>query len=134
MVNCETRKKILKVVVAIGGLVSLYLLFCLINFSVDSSIVGYHISYKQDYPRDIKIYQGVLYLIATVFSPFISSVKKMPLLGIGILISYLVTMIFYVGYIISVWCFFASLISITIFGIMWLLKRSAVVSIKIATK
>ena len=130
----DKRKKMLKVIVAIGGLVSLYLLFCLINFHVDSKIVGYHISYKQDYPRDIKIYQAGLYLIATVIPPFISSVKKMPLLGMGIFISYIITMIFYVDYIISVWCFFASIISITIYGIMWLMKRSAVLTIKIVTK
>ncbi len=72
----EIRKKILQVFVGIGIIVSLYLAYCLFNYHVQASIIGYHISYKQDYPLALRLYGGVLYLIATIASPFFSSVKK----------------------------------------------------------
>jgi hypothetical protein len=40
------------------------------------------------------------------------------LLGTTILISYIITTIFYVDYIVSVWCFFASVISVAVYIIM----------------
>lgn len=123
--SIKKQKKRLIPIVLIGGVVSLYLFYCLLSFHVDSKIVGYHISYEQSYPLALSLYGGGLYLIATIAPPFFSSIKKMSLLGSGILISYIITQIFYEDYIVSVWCFFESVISITVYGIVWLMQRSA---------
>jgi hypothetical protein len=46
------------------------------------------------------------------------------LLGVTVLISYAITAIFYTDYIVSVWCFFASIISVAIYIIMYELNKS----------
>lgn len=110
----EHRKKTQKIMVGIGALVSVYLGYCLLTHDVTAKIIGQHIAYIQGYPQEIAIYTGTLYVIATIAPSFFSSITKMWVLGIAVLISYIVTAVFYEDYIVSVWCFFASIISITI--------------------
>ena len=118
----ENFNKTQKVLIGIGLLVSLYLGYCLLSFNVQAKVIGYHISYAQDYPSLLGKYSGLFYVIATIIPPFISKVRKMRLLGISILLSYIITTIFYEDYIVSVWCFFASIISIVVLFIMHHLK------------
>lgn len=112
------RKTFLQVSIFIGAIISVYLTYCLINYPVNSKIIGYHISYSQNYPASLSIIGGILYVLATVFPPLISSFKRMWYLGLSILISYIMTRIFYTDYIVSVWCFFASVISISVYAVM----------------
>ena len=102
----------------IGTLVSCYLAYCLFSFHVEGTITGYHIAYIQNYPVSISKFGGSLYVIATIFPPFFSSIKGMKMLGIGIVISYLVSHLLFSDYLVSVWCFFASFISIYIYHII----------------
>lgn len=113
------RELLLKILTGIGGLVSVYLAYCLWSFPVEASILGYHIFYDQDYPAAIALYCGLLYIIATIVPPFLSRIRFMWLLGTAILISYAITTIFYTNYIVSVWCFFASVISIAVYVILY---------------
>ena len=106
----KRRKKILKVLLGLGVIVSSYLLYCLLFYKVEASISCSHIKYDVDFPIHVKNL-GILYFIATVFSPIISSIKKLRLFGCVLFLSYLVTRIFYEYYLISVWCFFAAIIS-----------------------
>lgn len=114
----EKRKIFLQVLVFVGAIISVYLTYCIINYPVNSKIIGYHISYSQNYPASLSIIGGILYVLATVFPPLISSFKRMWYLGLSILISYIMTRIFYTDYIVSVWCFFASVISISVYAVM----------------
>jgi len=114
----EKRKKTQKILVGIGMIVSCYLLYCLVSYHVQARIIGYHISYEQDYPPALRNYGAVLYIIATIAPPFFSHIKRMWMLGATILISYVIAAIFYEHYILSVWCFFASIISISIYTII----------------
>lgn len=107
-----------KVLVLVGGVVSLYLGYCLFTYHVDAKVIGYHIAYNQHYPALLGGYSGILYVIATIVPPFFSPIKHMWALGTAILISYIVTMLFYTDYMVSVWCFFASIISISVYLIM----------------
>ena len=125
----EFRKKILQPLIPIGILISIYLGFCLMIYPVKASIVGYHISYAQNYPAKFSSAGSILYVIATVLPPFISSIKRMFYLAIAISVSYIITQIFYTDYVVSVWCFFASVISITIFIIMPEIKKKAKLAI-----
>lgn len=111
------RKTILALLVGIGAIVATYLSYCLLTFHVEANIVGYHIAYFQDYPLSLKSYGAVLYILATIAPLFISSVKNMWILGLTILISYIITALFYQHYVLSVWCFFSSLISIMVYVI-----------------
>ena len=118
------RKTIQKLLVIVGVLLSSYMTYCLFSYNVQAKIIGYHISYVQNYPLALTIAGGVFYFIATIVPPFFSTIKRMWLLGIAILISYIITIVFYESYFVSVWCFFASVISILVFVIMNEIKKS----------
>ncbi len=118
-----TRTKKQKILVGAGLLVSAYLGYCLISFPVHAQIMHYHITYDQSYPAKLATPIALLYLIATIAPPFFSHINKMWLLGTAILISYLITAIFYDDYLVSVWCFFASVISISVYVIMLEIKK-----------
>lgn len=117
------RKTIQKLLVIVGVLLSSYMAYCLFSYNVHAKIIGYHILYVQNYPIALTIAGGVFYFIATIVPPFFSTIKRMWLLGIAILISYIITIVFYESYFVSVWCFFASVISILVFVIMNEIKK-----------
>jgi hypothetical protein len=112
------RKKIQKILVAIGLLVAIYLSYFLLLYNVQAKIIGHHITYKQYYTAPYSIYGGIFYIIATIAPAFFSHIKRMWMFGTTILISYFISIIFYEHYVVSVWCFFASIISVSIFLIM----------------
>lgn len=114
----KRKRKILKILCGIGAVVSLYLAYCLFAYHVQAKIMGPHISYIQEYPMLFQQFGGVLYFMATVLPPAFSSYKKMWLLSLTIFVSYIFTFIFYEDYVISVWCFFASIISIMVLLVM----------------
>lgn len=117
------RKKALLFLIFIGFLVSCYLGYCLLSYPVDAKIDNFHIRYELDFPETLSKYGSILYIAATIAPPFLSAVRYMWTLGSAILISYLITELIYADYVISVWCFFASIISIVVLGIVWQLKR-----------
>jgi len=118
MEKSNTRKPIQIIPIVSGLLVSGYLTYCLMTFSVEAKIRGYHIAYLQDYPVSLRDYAILLYALATIVPLFLSHVKLMWVLGVIIFTSYIVTAIFYEHYILSVWCFFSSIISIFIYLII----------------
>jgi hypothetical protein len=120
----ERRRTIERVFLVIGAVVSIYLAYCLAIYPVKASQDDYHIAYDQDYPRTLSLFGSALYLIATVAPPFFSRIKRMWLLGTAVLISYVITTILYTDYVVSVWCFFASVISIAVYAIMHSLAKS----------
>ncbi len=115
----ENRRTFAKVLVGLGSVVSLYLLYCLMTFHVEASIQGHHISYLQDYPPLLGNIRGFFYVLATIVPPFLSRNKRMWMLGVSILISYVITTIFYVDFIVSVWCFFAAVISAIVYLVLF---------------
>jgi hypothetical protein len=128
------RKKIQRVLVVAGVLVALYFTFCLFTYPVRANIVGYHISYTLLFPPALQNTGIVLYAMATILPPFFSPLKRMWLLGVAILVSYIISAIFYEHYILSVWCFFAAVISISVNAIMLEIKnRSAKISLSAAS-
>ncbi len=125
MLRMETfpkQKKILKVFLGIGILLASYLAFCLGYYDVSANIDCYHISYNLDYPK-ITLLLGILYFLPTVIPPMLSSIKRLRLLGTTIFFSYLITHIFYKDYLISVWCYFAAIISLIILSIIMKLNK-----------
>lgn len=123
--NNSRIKQKMKLFLGIGILVSSYLTYCLISFDVKAEIVGYHISYSQDYPILFGNYGDLLYILATTVPPLISSIKRMWTLGVIIFISYIITLLFYTDYVISVWCFFASIISVAVLYLIMQMKHSS---------
>lgn len=119
------RKIIQKILIGIGIMVSAYLGFCLLSYHVEAKIMDYHISYELDFPVFLSKYGSIFYIIATIAPSYFSSVKRMWMLGTAILISYIISTIFYTDYVVSVWCFFASIISLTVFIIIYEINKSS---------
>jgi len=115
------RKIILGILLGMGISLSLYYSFCLISFSVTPQIICYHIQYNTGFPDSLAIAAFIVYLIVTITPLFISSIKRTHLLGILMFSSCLITAIFFTQFLISVWCFFAAVISGVIF---WILRDS----------
>ncbi len=112
-----------KSLLGLGLALSIYLGYCLFHFPVSAKIEEHHILYLQDYPITISLFSGIVYTVVTILPPFFSKIKYMWALGSLILLSYGVTAIFYEGFVVSVWCFFASIISVAVWAVLREVKR-----------
>jgi hypothetical protein len=117
----KQRKKILVGLIAAGGIVSLFYTCCLILYDVYPQIQNFHIVYMDDFPRALVRIAFVIYLVATITPLFVSSVKRMWIFGVLLAVSCLISGIFFVEYLTSVWCFFAALISVAIY---WIVRQN----------
>lgn len=117
----EKIRRYQRIFLAVGVLVGGYLLCCLVAFPVSAKIQDHHVLYALDYPEFNLNYKGIAYFIATVIPPFLSSVKGMRWFGILIFISLMITEILFPGFEISVWCFYAAIISA---AIPWVISNS----------
>lgn len=117
------HRTILKILTGIGVAISVYMFYCLLSFPVEAEIVGQHISYTQHYPGTLRNVGAVFYVLATIGPLFLSQIKRMWVLGSLIAVSYIVTEIFYTNYVLSVWCFLASVISIVVLLLMRNVRR-----------
>lgn len=115
------RRRTLWVLLGMGMLVSLYYAFCLLVFKVAPQIEGHHIYYHTAFPKLFALPVFLTYLIATITPLFVSSIKRTHLLGGLMFFSCLLTVLFFTQYLISVWCFFAALISVVVY---WILSDS----------
>jgi hypothetical protein len=115
------KKRIILILLILGITLSMYYSVCLLFLNVTPEISGYHIHYSTDFPESLAMVAFIVYLIVTITPLFISSIKRTHILGILMFLSCLITGIFFTQYLISVWCFFAALISGVIF---WILRDS----------
>ncbi|MCD6064939.1 MAG: hypothetical protein K0R82_2850 [Flavipsychrobacter sp.] len=121
--NDLRRKKVLRVLSGIGIFIAIYMSYCMAVYPVSASIEEHHINYQLDFPLGNRWFSGIPYLLAAVLSPFVSGVKFLRLLGWGFLVAYLVTRIWYAHYLISVWCFFAAILSLMVLYIINRLRK-----------
>ena len=107
------RRRALLAFVAAGGAVGLYLLYMLVAFSVVSRPVGQHIEYVS--PHFFAAVTMTLYLMATALSPVLSTHRVVRIFGVLALSSFAAAYYFYATWFISVWCFFAALLSAVVY-------------------
>jgi hypothetical protein len=128
------RKKTIRGLVVIGTLVAVLVVFILFFYPVEvmtpfcpacpfssTAALNRHLHYEFTFPPVAKNLIGtftVLYILATIVTPFVSGIRKMKWMGIVFLASYLFAVIFYNGFVVSVWCFFAALLS---FVVLWII-------------
>jgi hypothetical protein len=122
--NDRTRGTIIKVILGMGSCVSLYLLYCMLVYDVKAEIHSGHILYTLRFPTALARITNVLYFVPTVVL-FISSIKRIQLLGLLVLASFVFSKVYFSEHLISVWCFFAGIISIALFWIVSTLKKPA---------
>jgi hypothetical protein len=121
--NDRTRGTTIKAILGMGGCTSLYLLYCMIVYNVKAEIHSEHILYTLSFPAAYTWMTSVFYFVPTVVTLFISSVKRVRLLGLAVLISFVFSKIYFTEHLISVWCFFAGILSIIVFWIILTLKK-----------
>ena len=98
---------------AVGLAVGLYLLYFSVAGSVDAEVVGQHIVYNS--PHFYMVPVTALYVVATCFTGFVSSHTFVRMFGVLALLSFIATYYFYTRALVSVWCFFAAILSLLIY-------------------
>ena len=111
------RKRALLAFQAAGLVVGVYLLYFLIARPVVAEIDGLHIVRHIIYesPHFFLAPVIVLYLAATCVSCFVSSHPFVRLFGVLALLSFMGTYLYYTRALVSVWCFFAAVLSLIIY-------------------
>jgi hypothetical protein len=112
------RKKILYALLAIGIFVFLFNLFILIFYKNHAEIIGMHIAYVSNFNIPLGIAAVITYSAVTIAPLFISSIRRMHVLGTIMAVSLLVSLFFYTQCLTSVWCFFAAIISFMVYYIV----------------
>ena len=107
------RRRALFGLVATGLAVGVYLLYFLVAFPVVSRPTGRHIEYLS--PHFFAATTMTLYLLSTTVSPMLSTHRMVKVFGVLALLSFSAAYYFYATWFISVWCFFAALLSVTVF-------------------
>jgi hypothetical protein len=115
------RRKLLLVLFYASVFLSLVLAFSLFYYSVDARVMGNHIMYTIDTPDYFKSITNLIYFSTAVLPPLLSTVNKAKWIGVILIISYLVAKIGYPDYIISIWCYFATIITAII---LWIILKS----------
>lgn len=107
------RRRALIAFVAAGAAVGAYLLYVLVAFPVVARPTGQHIEY--DSPHFFAAVTMTLYLLSTAFSPLLSTHRMVGVFGVLALLSFGAAYAFYATWFISVWCFFAALLSVVVY-------------------
>lgn len=116
------REKVLRIFLVAGVLLAIYLIISIAQFGVMAFIEKYHIRYGPRYP--FGVVRTILYILIVLGPFFISSVKKMRVFGACASVALVVTLVFFKGFLVSIWCFFAAIISLLIWWILWQNKKS----------
>jgi hypothetical protein len=103
------RHRVLQTFVGAGAAVGAYLLLVPVAFPAVSRPIGQHIEYLS--PHFFAAEVMTLYLLATTVSPLLSTHGAVKVFGALALLSFGAAYYFYTTWFISVWCFFAALLS-----------------------
>lgn len=108
----KRRKNILLYFLFLGSASSLYMFYCLINYDISAVAEHGHIRYYRDFPY-LDIMRPVNFVTIGV-TPFLSTLRYTKLLAGGMMASLIGAYFFYTNYFISVWCFFAAIVSLIV--------------------
>ncbi len=112
------RQILLGMIAGVGIIFSIGGVFYLALWDYGARIINHHIHYDLNISMTLCVFAGTLYLIPTIVSHFMSSIKTLPYIGLFILSSHIVSRVIFKDNVLSVWCFFAAIISITIYVIV----------------
>ena len=107
--------------ISANDLIALYLalelqslaLYVLAAFPVVSTFAGQHVDYVS--PHFFGVAVMTLYLLSVTASPMLSAHRIVKVFGVLALLSFAGVYYFYANWFISVWCFFAALLSVVIY-------------------
>jgi len=108
------RRKALLALVAAGAAVGASLLYVMFGFPVVSRPTGQHIEYVS--PHFFAALGMTLYLLSTTISFMLSTHRAVQRFGLPVLLSFAAAYWLYTTWFISVWCFFAAVLSVLVLG------------------
>lgn len=106
------RRRALLALLAAGAAAGLYLLANMLRFPIVSRALGGHIQYVSPHFYIAAVMGG--YLAGTCISMLVSSHKRVNLFGIVALSSFIASYAIYTQWLVSVWCFFAAVLSVIV--------------------
>ncbi|MEN8250997.1 MAG: DUF6629 family protein [Bacteroidota bacterium] len=127
LIEKEKRRKLLIFLsLILGILVSVFFGYQLIIYEVTAHIDQHHIFYTVGPYTSDRWSSGIIYLLPAAFPFIFSSNKQINYLGILMLLFFVVSKIFFIQYMISVWCFFAAVLSIYIYLVLKMQNSSEI--------
>ena len=108
------RKKTIMALGGVGVLAGFYLLYFIVTLPVVAEIMGSHIVYILPHFYMIPIL--IFYVAATCISCFFSSHGFVKLFGACMFISFMIAYFVHVRALVSIWCFFAAILSLLIYS------------------
>lgn len=115
------RRKFLVVLLAAGAAAGLYLLVNMFLFPIESRPVGGHIEYASPHFYVAAVMAG--YFAGTCLSMLCSSHRLVNVFGAAALLSFGLSYLIYRQWFISVWCFFAAVLSVIV--LLYFTNRSS---------
>ncbi|NVO06798.1 MAG: hypothetical protein HXX19_13095, partial [Rhodoferax sp.] len=103
------RRQAMGAIAVAGAVVSLYLLWYLVQVPAVAEVRGTHIAYV--FPHFHQPLATALYLLGACVSPLLSRFGWVRLFGVLATLSLLATAFVYAQWFISVWCFFCAVLS-----------------------
>ena len=107
------RRRALLALVAAGVVVGAFLLYVLVAYPIVSRPSVQHIEYVS--PHFFSALVMALYLMSITFSLMLSTHRMVMVFGVMALLSFAAAYYFYAIWFISVWCFFAALLSVIVY-------------------
>ena len=122
----QRRKKFLFYFLLLGIAASIYMFYCLITYNISAVAENGHIRYYRDFPN-LNIMRPINFVTIAV-TPFLSTLRYTKVLAAAMMVSLIVTYFFFTNYLISVWCFFAAILSLLMILVVNANRKSAVKS------
>ena len=119
----QKRKRIIGGSLILGVAMFILLGYRMAAFDVGAHIDHHHIYYTVGHFDSTNWWSGALYLLPAVFPFIFSGIRRINILGIIMLLLFVISKVFYLKYMISVWCFFAAVMSMYI---LYILKKQDV--------
>ena len=123
----ESRKKVLRFMILAGLTTSLYLLYFIFSMPVSAAAVHCSIRY-QTFVTGAPWFAGI-YVLATIFPHFISSHRSILIFGLPNLIFCAIAYYLYNWTFVSTWCFFAAIVSLTLYFFLRRLHHQPLLSL-----
>lgn len=114
----KARKRLISISLILGTVLFVLLGYRLMNYNVTAQIDHHHIFYTVGHFKSTNWWSGIFYLLPAVFPFTLSSNRKINFMGYLMLLLFLIAKLFYLKYMISVWCMFAAIISLYIYFIL----------------
>ena len=117
------RRRVVIAIAIAGSAVGLYLLATLFALPIVATVTGRHIAYESPhfYARAVMS----LYLVGVCASLMFSSHLRVVAFGVAAFVSAVAAYAFYATWFISVWCFFAAVLSVIVFLYFTDVRRTA---------